>query len=262
MSPITTAIAALAATACTVGAQDLRITYTNNQPAGGMSTSPLWFAFHDGSVDTFNAGAPANPALETLAELGEGAALTANLGADGTAGWLFSPNALREFTPGETASATFTGANGALVRWFSFAAMVVPSNDFFIGNDNPTQYELFDSSGAFTGPLTIRIFSQDAWDARTEINNADLGAAFLVGRDVTQGDAESGNVTPLFSMGGNLLYLSRLLGERTPLYTMSDALTSGELLATITIDIVVPAPGAAASLGLALALVGARRRRA
>ena len=37
--------------------------------------------------------------------------------------------------PGGTASGLFS-VDTALNRYFSFAAMVVPSNDFFLGNDN------------------------------------------------------------------------------------------------------------------------------
>ena len=33
--------------------------------------------------------------------------------------------------------------DAAVNPYFTFAAMVVPSNDFFIGNDSPTEYKLF-----------------------------------------------------------------------------------------------------------------------
>ena len=48
--------------------------------------------------------------------------------------------------PGMSRSMTFT-VDTATNRFFSFASMVVPSNDFFIGNDGAQRYQLFDDQG-------------------------------------------------------------------------------------------------------------------
>src|SRR5262245_9425948 len=62
-------------------AQSVSVTVTNNQPNGGFSFSPTWFAFHDGTFDTFNSGAAASLGVERIAELGDASALRAQFGA-------------------------------------------------------------------------------------------------------------------------------------------------------------------------------------
>ena len=56
------------------------------------------------------------------------------------------PNPAGPPTPGLTGSAIFT-VDPTINPFFTFASMVVPSNDYFIGNDSPTQYQLFDAMG-------------------------------------------------------------------------------------------------------------------
>ncbi|MGH2415537.1 MAG: spondin domain-containing protein, partial [Microcystaceae cyanobacterium] len=54
--------------------------------------------------------------------------------------------------PGETETATVTlKGTAAQNRYFSFAAMVFPTNDGFIANDDPQAIEIFNESGAFLG---------------------------------------------------------------------------------------------------------------
>ena len=55
--------------------------------------------------------------------------------------------------------------------------MVIPSNDAFIGNGNPTAYRIFNPDGSFAGPLVIDIFGDEIYDAGTEVNDG-LGAPF------------------------------------------------------------------------------------
>src|SRR5262249_21903947 len=87
-------------------AVDLSVTFTNNQPPGGFSTSPVWMAVHNGQFDMFNPGSAASSGLESLAELGLGAGLTTSLDALGTASTLNGPGPLPQFTPGQSASTT------------------------------------------------------------------------------------------------------------------------------------------------------------
>jgi hypothetical protein len=82
--------------------------------------------------------------------------------------------------PGETASASFV-VNTSSNDFFTFAAMVVPSNDFFIGNDSPTAYELFDASGNLL-ISEIVLGATDIWDAGSEVFDP-LAAAFIDGAD-------------------------------------------------------------------------------
>lgn len=237
----------------------ITVQVTNNQPAGGFTFSPLWHALHDGTFDMFNAGSPASLGIENLAELANGTELGnefASSGATGQVGTLASPDAVPPFTPGETNWTSITTANPAVERYFSFAAMVVPSNDLFIGNDNPLAWEVFDAAGNFNGPLTIEIYGRHVWDAGTEVNDIDDGGAFIVGSDATLGTTENGVVMPFFDRADAGAYIASLVGRETPAYTLTDGLTSGELLATITIT-----PEPASLLGLALTGLLVLRRR-
>lgn len=253
--------AALTAFSGVASAADVQISVTNNQPTGGFSITPVWFAFHDGSFDAFDAGSAASPGIEGVAELGNATALGmefASSGAGGVAGLIASGDAVPPFTPGETASMMFDAGDGATNRYFSYASMLVPSNDFFFGNDNPTGVEIFDAAGNFLGPRTIQIFSDNIWDSGTEVNDAMNGPAFVVGQDATAGAVEGGVVHLMYSSAGIDAYLASLVGVQTPVGPLTDPLERGELIATITI---VPEP--ASALGLLMvgaALYGLRRR--
>jgi len=57
--------------------------------------------------------------------------------------------------------------------------MVIPSNDAFWANDNPTAYPIFDGEGNLI-PRSFRIYGSAVYDAGTEVND-EIGAntAFL-----------------------------------------------------------------------------------
>ncbi len=60
----------------------------------------------------------------------------------------------------------------------SFAAMVVPSNDAFIGNHNPWAIEIFDAAGNYKGKQIYTVLGSEVWDAGTELNT-EMDAAFI-----------------------------------------------------------------------------------
>lgn len=73
--------------------------------------------------------------------------------------------------PGETETFTVTlEGTPEENRYFSFASMLFPTNDGFIGNDDPQAIEIFDESGNFVGADFV-VTSEDAWDAGTEVND-------------------------------------------------------------------------------------------
>jgi hypothetical protein len=80
--------------------------------------------------------------------------------------------------PGATASVVFE-IDPKVNRFFTFASMVVPSNDLFIGNDDPMQYELFDLSGNLN-LSEITLLGGDIWDAGSEAADP-ANAAFIEG---------------------------------------------------------------------------------
>lgn len=165
---------------------DVQVSIKNLAASDGVVVAPLNLGFHSGSFDGFDLGSVASPAIQRVAELGSGALwLPAFAAADpgATIGTVGSAPTL----PGGTASGTFavdTTAN----RYFSFAAMVVPSNDFFLGNDSPTAYPLFDAAGHLQiSSITVR--ARDLWDAGTEI--WDPAAAAFVGNAALRADQHS-----------------------------------------------------------------------
>ncbi|SEA00452.1 spondin domain-containing protein [Rubrimonas cliftonensis] len=190
--------AALALSGLTAAeAATLRISVTNTAAVGGFAITPVYAAVHDGSFDAFTAGQPASLGVETIAELGSPADLPAErLAADGdaVAGVVFGPT-IPPLLAGESSFVDIDVANRAAQRFFTFLSMVVPSNDTFIGNDDPLAYELFDVAGVFNGPLSINVTGRHIYDAGTEVNDPLEGPAFVAGVDAMLGTDENGVVT-------------------------------------------------------------------
>ncbi len=177
-------------------AQDLKITVENLSPSSGFFLTPVWYGLHSGDFDLFDIGGNASSAIEAIAEEGDVSGLQSDFSAPGRLqGVITGPAGFGSMAPqpplidtGEVATVIQTTMNPSAYRYFSFASMVIPSNDAFIGNENPMAYEVFDSAGNFNGDLTIDLFGADIWDAGTEVNNT-VGAAFstLGGVGTTEG---------------------------------------------------------------------------
>jgi hypothetical protein len=174
------AVFSLVTCVATAEAVTLRVTITNLAAPGGLHFTPVFAGFHDGGFDSFNAGAPASAALEALAEdgnngpmLGDFLATSGRLGANITGVNGLGPGI---FTPGHSTSFEFSGVDAGAHRYFSYASMLLPSNDAFFGNANPLGREIFDASGTFLGADFV-ILGSMLWDAGTEENDT-LGAPF------------------------------------------------------------------------------------
>ena len=250
--------AVLAASAAS--AQNITVTIENLQPADGFSLTPVWVGVHNGTFTNFENGASADgyAGLEAIAELGDtttrsGAFNTiATSGVDAT---FASGTGAPVFEPGESQTFTLDVVNGSVNRFFSFAAMVVPSNDLFVGNPG-LGAELFDAGGNFNGAMTFDLFGTSVWDAGTEVNDIASGPAFVVGQDATAGTTEGGVIQPLFNDANAGAYLDSILGTQTPVNTISSRFGEATPLYRIT---VTPEPATLGLLGLfGLALV--RRR--
>lgn len=239
---------------------DIRVTVTN-EGNSDFTLTPLWFAFQNGGFDLFDPNTSPTLGLEAVAEDGDVGTLVNEFDAAGQPGNLqgavFAPagfGGAPVIEPGETGTAFITPINPANYQYFSFASMVIPSNDTFIGNESPTQYQVFTPSGDINDPsgtFTIQIFGSDLYDSGTELNNG-LGAPFtdLVGTatDTSDGIGPAGD-------------LSEFLNTGTPSgLTITDFIGSGELLATITISR-IPEPASATLALLSIAGLGLRRKR-
>ncbi len=265
--PICTMLA-LALCAAPTFAADVVFTIKNEQSAGAFFLTPFWVGFHNGQFDAYNNGllAPAGSGITEIAEMGDtsvtsGAFMNSLAGqAGGVDATITSVTGMGDapvFSPGESKTTMMNVGDSTVNRYFSFASMVVPSNDLFVGNDNPMGYELFDAAGDFNGPVTIQLFGSDVHDNGSEVNNALGGAAFSTNGGMSAD--ESLPIRGFFSNAGDNGYLSSFLNSTT---ASGDTITAtfggGTLIATITI---VPEPATLSLLALAgTALI--RRRRA
>ena len=174
---IAAALCAFAMAGAHAAPTQVKVTVQNLAPQDSIAFAPLHVGFNAGVFDSFNLGEMATAPIVSVAEGGSGSAWQPAFAAA-------EPNATRGtigalLLPGATSSALFM-VDPLLNPFFTFAAMVVPSNDFFIGNDSPTAYRLFDGAGQ----LMISSIDQTAgqiWDAGSEL--FDPAAAAFVGNN-------------------------------------------------------------------------------
>jgi Spondin_N len=254
--PLAAAALSALALASTAQAAPVQVTVTveNLAPANSISFAPLHLGFNQGQFDAFNAGQTATPGIVSVAEGGSGTVWQADFAAA-------EPNAVRgvigmPLFPGQSRSAVFT-VDASMNRFFTFASMVIPSNDYFIGNDSPTKYGLFDANGQ-QQITSIDLTASDLWNAGSEVFSV-AGAAFLVNGNNDIRTAENGVV------GLDFAGLSGFNGETTAAgYVFDSQMAASTPIYRIGFAVAaVPEPQTYVLMAVGLlTLAGLSRRRA
>ena len=256
----------LTTTAVVHAQTSIRVDFASNFGETGTGFAPLAGVFHDGSFSPFTPGTMASDGLEALAEIGNPAQFlsevpaSANFGnTDGQIGGSNRPNG-RSFI----VSVDDSNSN------FSFASMVLPSNDWFVSNQGGGSLDisalLNESLGA---SLTINL--DTIYDAGTELEDFTRGGGTgpdPFGLTPRLSDAEGGNPD---DQSDNIALVTRTPGvnlfedfvnpNNEPIARFLGA-SSASSLGTVTLT-VVPEPTTIGMglIALMLSLLGGHRRR-
>ena len=243
---------------CTLAsAEQVKVTVTNLAPANGNFLTPTWVGFHNGTFDLYNPGEAVSPAFERLAEDGNNAPLMAAFMASG-AGSLGATLGGAPLAPSSSISEVFSlDGMSPDSRYFSWASMVVPSNDAFVANGNPMAFQVFSSTGVFLG-ADFTVMGTMVNDAGSEVNDEIPANTAMFGQMVPNaGTPENGVVTihPGFKPVGS----GGILDD--PMYAGADFKAPGYQIARVQVE-AVPEPSTIfLSLTGLLAAAGAAKLR-
>ena len=261
-----TALATLTlATVAQAQLTEIQVTFDVNFATTGTGFAPLAGVFHDGSFSSFTPGTMASPGLESLAEIGNPSAFlsevpsTADSGATG--GQTGGSN-----RPTSRSFSVFVDPSNTN---FSFAAMFLPSNDWFAANQGGGSLDISSLIGASAG-TALSLEVDTIYDAGTELEDFTRGggtgtdpfnlAPRLSDANGGNPDDQMDNVALVPRVAGQNLFAGFTNPNNEPIDRFLAA-SSAASLATITLT-VVPEPDAGAMMLVSmLGLLGMMRRR-
>ncbi len=175
---------------------EVTVEITNLAPDQGTNQTPVWVAVHDGSFDLYDRNVAISPELERLAEDGNNGPLIDAFAQSGAGIDAVVPGPNGPIAPGETTSLTFlVDSFRGEQQYFSYASMILPSNDAFVANGSPTAHRIFNNSGSFV-PTSFVVSGGEVLDAGSEVNDEDpTNTAFFGQQTPDTGVVENGVVT-------------------------------------------------------------------
>ncbi|MEL4896507.1 spondin domain-containing protein [Crocosphaera sp. Alani8] len=235
----------------------LKISVESLTPTNGTLLTPVWFGFHDGGFDIYDRDVSLDlfPGVEALVEDGNNGPIStefSNVAAGIVQGSIIGLEGdfAGPIDPGEIAhSIVDIDPNLASSTYFSYASMILPSNDAFVANGNPLAHRIFSDSGKFIGADFLILGSQ-VLDGGTEVNDElPANTAFFGQEFPDTGVDENGLVT--LHPGFNALGSGGILDD--PQFVNADFTASGYQVARIRVE-KVPEPNT--TIGLVLVLGG------
>ncbi len=215
------------------------VTIENAAPSRGAFQTPFWIGIHDGEFDLYDRDVPLGasglvpaPAVERLAEDGATGPISEAFSTaqpNAPQATLFGPSG--PLAPGDRSSITLN-VDPDRDLYFSYASMVIPSNDAFVANGNPRAHLLFNSRGRFVGD-GFAVAGSEVLDAGTEVNDEiAANTAFLnqAGPDI--GVPEDGTVVLHEGLRGDLMFPDGVLNH--PALMLADFLAMNYRVADIS----------------------------
>ena len=194
---ILAALLLLAAPAAFAGQVEVTVTVENLSPENGTFLTPVWVGFHNGIFDIYDFGTPASPALERLAEDGNTGPISADFLASGYGTVDGTLAGIGPIPPGGVTSQSFLlDPSAGTSRYFSWASMIIPSNDAFVANADPRAHPIFDADGNFLG-ADFYVGTARRRDAGTEVNDEAPETTAFFGQAAPDTGAVEGGVIGL-----------------------------------------------------------------